>query len=184
MRPGTLAVILGHRRQQVSQTFTANATWTAPVTTSSIDNASGKGAAGTPGTPDTGGRTGWYRLTITNYHRRDGSGTDQTSSSSAPVYGSPMPASYCDPQVFYTTSQSTVYDSSDTCYEYLSYTEPTTPGTPATTGASSTAFGKTFPGGTGGAATTTTFTNIAITPGASYSIVVPSGGSITITYTQ
>ena len=58
-------------------------------------------------------------------------------------------------------------------------------------GASSTALGKTFPGGaytgtypngTGQPATTTTFTNIAVTPGASYPIVVPSGGFVTLEY--
>ena len=58
-------------------------------------------------------------------------------------------------------------------------------------GASSTALGQTFPGGaytgtypngTGYPATTTTFTNVAVTPGASYSIVVPSGGEVTLQY--
>lgn len=75
-------------------------------------------------------------------------------------------------------------------------TVPTPPGSPSqeafltnieyyvdpTTGASTTGFGKTFPGGTGGAATPTTFNNVAVTPGVSYPIVVPSGGSLTITY--
>lgn len=50
------------------------------------------------------------------------------------------------------------------------------------TGASTTAFGYTFPGGTGGPASPTTYNNIPVTPGASYPIVVPSGGSLTITY--
>lgn len=58
-------------------------------------------------------------------------------------------------------------------------------------GTAATAFSKSFPGGTlaGSAPTrtavapsTTTFTNIPVTPGASYAIVVPSGGSLTITY--
>jgi hypothetical protein len=52
----------------------------------------------------------------------------------------------------------------------------------ATTGASATGFGKTFLGGTGGAATPTNFTNVTVVPNASYNLVVPSGGSITITY--
>jgi hypothetical protein len=54
--------------------------------------------------------------------------------------------------------------------------------TPATTGASATGFGKTFPGGTGGPATTTSFANVAVTGGSNYSIVVPAGGSLTISY--
>jgi hypothetical protein len=51
-----------------------------------------------------------------------------------------------------------------------------------TTGASSTAIGRTFPGGDGGPAGTTTYTNVSVTPGTSYSIVVPSGGSVTLQY--
>lgn len=56
-------------------------------------------------------------------------------------------------------------------------------------GTASTGIGKTFPGGTynfstgiGGAAPTTTFTNVAVTPSSSYSIVVPSGGSVSLSY--
>lgn len=58
-------------------------------------------------------------------------------------------------------------------------------------GTATTGFGRTFPGGTltgtepyrtTVAPSTTTFTNVAITPGATYSIVVPSGGSLTISY--
>ena len=56
-------------------------------------------------------------------------------------------------------------------------------------GSAATGVGKTFPGGTynfatgiGGAAPTTNFSNVAVTPGASYSIVVPGGGSISISY--
>ena len=56
-------------------------------------------------------------------------------------------------------------------------------------GAASTGVGKTFPGGTydfptgtGGPAPTTTFTNVTVTPSSSYSIVVPSGGQIAISY--
>ncbi len=58
-------------------------------------------------------------------------------------------------------------------------------------GTATTGFGRTFPGGTltgtepyrtAVAPPTTTFTNVAITPGTTYNIVVPSGGSLTITY--
>lgn len=58
-------------------------------------------------------------------------------------------------------------------------------------GASATALGQTFPGGaysgtypngTGSAASTTTYSNIAVTPNASYPIVVPSGGFVTLEY--
>lgn len=58
-------------------------------------------------------------------------------------------------------------------------------------GSASTALGKSFPGGsytgtypngTGSAATPATYNNVTVTPGASYPIVVPSGGSVTIQY--
>lgn len=58
-------------------------------------------------------------------------------------------------------------------------------------GAATTGVGKTFPGGTltgsepfrtAVAPVTTTFTDVAVTPGGSYPIVVPAGGSLTIQY--
>lgn len=58
-------------------------------------------------------------------------------------------------------------------------------------GTATTGVGKTFPGGTltgsepyrtAVAPVTTNFTNVTVTPGVSYPIVVPSGGSLTITY--
>lgn len=48
------------------------------------------------------------------------------------------------------------------------------------TGASTTAFGLTFPGGNEGPASPTTYTNVTITPGATYTIV--NNGSLTIQY--
>lgn len=178
MIPGVQAVICGRRRQQVTQTFTGNATWTAPVTTSRIDTASGKGAAGSTSSTTT---NGWYSIATTTLHRRDG-GTDQTASQSAGVFdGSPMPSNYCDPTVYYTIDQSTVYTDSIKCYSFYATSKTDTT---VTTGGSSTGFGKTFPGGVGGAASVTAFSNIAITPGATYNIVVPPGGSLTITYFQ
>lgn len=54
----------------------------------------------------------------------------------------------------------------------------------ATTGGSTTALGYTFLGGTGGPATPVTYTNVPVTPGASYfiSIVAGEGGSVSLTY--
>lgn len=51
-----------------------------------------------------------------------------------------------------------------------------------TTGDSASALGYTFPGGVGGPATGATYNNVSVTPGTGYSIVVPSGGSVTIQY--
>jgi hypothetical protein len=83
---------------------------------------------------------------------------------------------------------------------YASYGSPSTTGTvaygvgfnawgftvtltvPGFLGSSSTGLGQTFPGGNGGPAPVTTFNNIAVTPGASYPIVVAPGGYVTIQY--
>lgn len=45
-----------------------------------------------------------------------------------------------------------------------------------------TGFGQSFPGGVGGVATPVSLTNVAVTPGASYALVIPAGASISITY--
>lgn len=57
-------------------------------------------------------------------------------------------------------------------------------GTGGATGATATAFGYSFPGGTSTIPTpvTSTYTNVPVTPLASYSIVVPAGGSVQITF--
>lgn len=54
--------------------------------------------------------------------------------------------------------------------------------TPGFQGSSSTAIGKTFPGGNGTTSPTTTFTDVAVTPGVSYPISVAPGGSVTLQY--
>jgi hypothetical protein len=51
-----------------------------------------------------------------------------------------------------------------------------------TTGANASALGYTFPGGVEDSAPTLTYNNVSVTPGTSYSIVVPSGASVTLQY--
>lgn len=54
---------------------------------------------------------------------------------------------------------------------------------PGSAGSSTTGFGYTFAGGAADtAATPVTYNNVAVTPGASYSLSIPSGGYIQITY--
>lgn len=52
----------------------------------------------------------------------------------------------------------------------------------AATGISQTFPGGAYSGGTGYPAPTTTYTNVTVTPGASYSLSIPSGGQISISY--
>lgn len=55
-------------------------------------------------------------------------------------------------------------------------------GTAATTGSNTTGFSKTWNGGVGIAATSTTYYNITVVPATGYPMVVPTGGYISITY--
>jgi hypothetical protein len=75
-----------------------------------------------------------------------------------------------------------VYLGHRVCYTFNAGTQ-TTPGA-VITGANTTGFGKTFAGGVGTSATQASYSNVPLTAGASYSLVVPGGGSITITYFQ
>lgn len=183
MKPWMMAAMLGGPVLQPPLTYTSSQSVTIPFGVSRLEAVSGQGADGTAAYtgPSTPGRTGWKRITDTTYQRRDG-GTDKVVSESDPYYDSPKPADYCDPTV--ETPDSTVYSSYTRCYIHVDYQEPDQPGEtyPATTGASSTGFGLTFPGGAGGPATITNFANVAVTGGQSYSLSIPSGGSITITY--
>jgi hypothetical protein len=171
MNPATQAVICGRRRQQVTETFMTNAGWAAPITTSRIENASGKGVAGAAGTPATPVQKTEYQY---GFYKKSG-GIDYET---AVVDGWPKGSSYyCDPYRAFDNNPD--YSGYYVCYRpYTDYVGGSGP----TTGAAATAFGQDFPGGTGGPAQTTSINNIAITPGATYTIVVPAGGSLTITY--
>lgn len=52
----------------------------------------------------------------------------------------------------------------------------------STTGANSSGFGKTFSGGVGGLAVASSYSDVAVTPGASYPVTVAPGGYVTIEY--
>jgi hypothetical protein len=188
MNPAVQAVICGRRRVQVTKTFPiGTTTWTAPTTTSRIDSASGYGAAGAPGDPGTPDTITSKKVThnYNVYIKRDGSGSDYTDQGYTDGWP-PDGQAYYDNVQTYSESDSTVYSGSENYHnpEMQTTTIPGTPATDPTTGAPTTAFSRSFPGGTGSGASVTTLTNLIVTPGASYSIVVPTGGSLTITYYQ
>ena len=55
--------------------------------------------------------------------------------------------------------------------------------TAGSAGSDTTGFGRTFPGGAAGVnAVPATYNNVAVSPGTSYPLSIPAGGSITITY--
>lgn len=160
--------------QQKSQTFTSNGTWTAPV--GKIDAVSGFGARGSE---SSGTLVRQYNLrTYDHVVNADGSTANNTLGNYGP-YSGVAPADYCDPLGAPNASGTR----SQVCYDYTdtSYTQ----GGGTTTGASATAFSKTFPGSAGNVApNVTTYQNLAVTTGNPYPITVPAGGSITITWTE
>jgi hypothetical protein len=174
MKAWMMALLTSGSRVLKTKTFTANATWPAPTTTNSLTTLVGKGGPGSPGSTSY-----YYDQVVTVYsQRRDGGGIDQQVVQTSTGIPGVAPADYCDAVV--STPSDPTYSSSQQCYDFTQHSTSN----PPTTGASTTGFGKTFPGGTGGAATPVTYNNVAVTPGASYKLVVPAGGSITITYYQ
>lgn len=149
--------------------------WVAPAGIFLID-ADGYGQRGTDADSQyVEAYTGGY-LTVTYY--RDGR-QPTTSGGSIPfTYGS-VPSDYCEAAQYSSGAISKI----ETCYSFTdqSYYEDY----PASYGASATAFQKVFPGSYGNVPQNTVeYKNIAVVPGNSYFINVPSGGVVRITYIQ
>lgn len=165
-----------------TKTFTKNETLVMPVGVSVLDAVVGNGA---PGKPAISGTVELYTHIVHSLFRRAG-GIDYVEGDvpgwTGTGTGSGNGSDYCDPIVVYPDPDhggNTVYYQELVCYYYRARTVG---GSPATTGASASGFGKVFPGGVGKPATAVTYNNVAVTALASYPVVVPAGGSITITY--
>lgn len=173
MSPWLFALVM-RRRVRVTETFTASRTWTAPLTTAVIESLTGEGADGDPG----GVWMGTYtHYTITRYYDSEGVEYGEPVVQFDPsVPGHPPSVDYCDPAEPYVAIGQPPGATRQVCHYFYDDL------TPATTGASTTAFGQTFVGGTGGAATPSTVTNVAITAGGTYDLVIPAGGSLSLTY--
>ena len=184
MTPAMLMFLFGVR-PKVLQTVTVNAntTWICPADVPKLESVVGHGAAGTPSIPG----EEYYEYTVTDTTTYDAPqyGADSTTSSGPTrVYSSDsIGASHCDPAVY----NASLHRTTQRCYT-ITYGDTGT--TPAKTGASATAFGKTFPGGTGGPATTISYPNpsspnpIVVTSGTSYPIVAPPGTTVQFTFYQ
>lgn len=151
---------------------------TLPVQVTNLLLASGQGAAGSPASSN---YVRAYSKKTTVYNQRNDLGGIVIESDGGTTYHAGItPANYCDPATPYP-GPGGVTNSTQTCYQFNDasfYNE-----TAATTGASATGFGKTFPGGVGGPATITKFDNVAIIGGqASAPLSIPAGASITISY--
>lgn len=162
-----------------TRTFTTSQSVIIPDGVTVLESVKGKGAAGKPATS---GTTTFSTRIVTTLYRRD-VGTDVVTENANGwigangATGTGSGQDYCEPMQ--QTNSSTVYYQSQKCFYY---TRTTSSGTSATVGASATGFNKVFPGGSGGPATEVSFANVAVTPKQSYPLVIPSGGSITITY--
>lgn len=159
-----------------TQTFTSNTTWVAPATTSLLETLTGKGGTGT---------AAYTREGYSYVERNEAQGRLRStgewvvrSSTTGVGFSTSYPTDGCGPSV---PTDDETYSAYRSCSYYSSISADTEV-VPATTGGTTTGFGKTFVGGTGGAATPATHNAVAVTSGASYPLVIPTGGSITITY--
>ncbi len=162
-----------------SQVFTANGTWPCPAGLS-MANISGYGARGTNGSPAT---PYYYEVTDTYGIRRSDGAQILLNTRRVFRTGTPPGSGYCDPPVPVSPSDSNfpTYSSYIICYGYEG--SGVLPAEPPTTGASSRGLGKVMPGSTGNTTpATTTFENVPVTGSTNYSIVVPSGGRVTISW--
>lgn len=156
--------------------FTTSQSWTVPSGVNLLLTEYGHGQNGTADT--TYSIEYYYTHYITRFYRRsDGGAEDVDGGTGGPTYGT-TPPDYLGP--FVATPDSTVYSGYNQIREYTQGFD--TGGTPGTTGADASAFGNTFPGGVEVAATPLSFSNVAVTPSTGYTIIVPAGASITITY--
>lgn len=178
MKAWMIALAFGRRRRLVTlPPFTANGTVVFPPGVVAAD-VEGYGARGTNGSP---GSSYYYETrTIYGIRRSDGATVAVYVSPRTFKTGSSGP-SYCNPPANSPTDPT--YSANYTCYAFDGHA--TTPPTDPTTGASATALGKTFPGSYRNTAPPVTkFTDVPVSAGTSYNVVVPAGGSITISYYQ
>lgn len=173
-----MMLTLSRKREFVTQTFNSSETWVAPAGVIEIVSLVGKAQDGYQTytlvtTPASTTYTMKKYLKIT-YSDGSSSGAQEVDSY-ATTAGAAVPPPYQEiyptqtRDYFYTKQSQTTPESSYPVYEDV-------------TGASTTGFGYTFPGSSGSASPPASYADIAITPGNSFQLVIPSGGYITITY--
>ena len=144
--------------------------FTVPAGVTKIESITGRGGEGYPATE---GPDGYMRRTTYKEFRADNTQIGSTKTTYE-FFEGPTPSDYC--QGF--MGSGTSYHHSETCY-YHTYMDGDTN---ATFGPDTTAFGKTFPGGYGGPASSASFTQVPVNPGQEYTLVVASGGSLSFNY--
>lgn len=157
-------------------------TITIPANVSNLTLLSGQGGTGNASYREW--VTYWSEKKTTYNQRNDQGGiVNELDGGTTYGYTSPVPTSYCGPNAPYSSNG--VINYTQTCYTYTDmsfwYTNP------ATTGATSTmtgpnGFSKSWVGGNGGPATSTSEANVTVVPGGQYVLNIPPGGSITLSY--
>lgn len=171
MKAWLMALIASRRPQPVAVPFNKNGTLVVPAGVSSVSLV-GNGARG----QDASGFLGYEQTIYFNARRRSDGGIDSAQGPTTYHAGTP-PDSYCGP--FLSSPSDPTYSEIQTCYAFVAANVSN----PPTTGASATALGKVFPGSYGNTTPPiTSFSNVPVTGGASYNIVVPAGGLVTVTY--
>ena len=201
---------IGSSRRLMTETFYSSTNWVAPATTNRLETISGQGAPGAAassylvqvqacsiayananGDTVSGGNFRWESAnsvanTALSTINGGGSGTIQlwivaqynngySAQQQNAGYSGAIPGSAYISTTGSWTSSGNIASNGDAFVNY-------SVAIPATTGASASGFGYTFPGGFGGPATVGGGSNVPLTPMTSNGITVPAGGSITISY--
>jgi hypothetical protein len=210
VNPVALLSLFSRKIEQITVTFNSNTAWVAPVGVNMLTSVVGRGGTGTPsgtastyvevsiieytpfGTGPAGGNLRWedvqgYSASVASDVNADGvatfsqgyaevwpDGSNVANSFAASITDAiPGTASVSSRGGWSSSGAITADGTEGVSYDYA---------TPSTTGAVSTGFGKTFPGGVGGAGTPVTHNSVVVTPGSTYNIVVAAGGAVQITY--
>lgn len=163
-------------RSQRSVTFKSSGTWVAPAGVSLVPTVQGKGADGKPSHGSHDYVDGYDQWSQEIWHDNVSGENIIFPENYDGAYEGSVPSAHCE----------TYYNGPDytkaRCYRYAYATVDVGDYVAATTGASATAFSKTFSGGVAGAAKWTYFYNIKVAPLTGYPITVPAGGTVTIYY--
>lgn len=163
-------------------TFTVSGNWVVPAGVSTLNSVRGKGSDGKPasGAHDYVAGYNIYKQVITYAEYTDGGSPNSGPQTFAGQGVGTPPAPYCGERTYWPSSG---YIQSITCYSFENATVDQGDYVDATAGFSSVAFTKTFPAGDVGLpAIPVTFYNVKVIPKSTYSLIVPVGGFVTITY--
>lgn len=165
----------------ITKSYDTTSTWVAPPDVRWINVVYGYGSRG----ENNGGTsTRWRSWRATRWNSCDGSGRTvvEDQGTNEYLYSDPG-AGYCELEYAASgTKNGMVYCSMQYCPTL--YT-PESYNSGPSTGASATAFSKSFPGSYGNVTPSTTqYNGIPVTPGTSYQIYVPAGGRVWFSYDQ